>query len=131
MIVFLRILFAAVVVTMLGLIAWASLDTPLFEIPGAVIGHPWFVTTLFDAYFAFLAFFVWVAWKERRAFAGGLWFVSIMLLGNVAIGAYMVRELFRVPARTSLTDVMTRRNEGSLVFPGFLVVMAVVLYLLG
>lgn len=130
MIVLLRIVFVLVVVGMLALITWSSFDTPLFKIPPEVVGHPWFVTTLVDAYLAFFAFFVWVAWKERGVLAGVLWFGVLMLLGNVAIGAYMLGELFRVESNASLSDIMTRRNSGGLVFPGVLAAFAVGIYLL-
>lgn len=132
---FLRALFAAVIVTMLGVTTWASLHQPLGDFArGAVIRDPWVVATLFDAYFGFLAFFVWVAWKEQSLPARLLWFVALMLLGNLAIGAYMLRELFSVSARTptreALAEVFTRRNPGRLILPGALTAAAVAVYLL-
>ena len=63
-----------------------------------VFTHPWFIATLFDAYWAFIAFYVWVAWKEQSAAARVGWFVAIIALGNIAMAAYLLRELFAVPA---------------------------------
>ena len=130
MIPFLRILFGLVIVSMLAVTTWASLHTPLFSIPREVISHPWFIATLFDAYWAFIAFYVWIAWKEQSAGARGLWFLTVIALGNIAMAAYMLRELFRVPAGGPLAEVFTRRNPGSVLLPGLLTAASVTVYLL-
>ncbi len=130
MILFLRALFLVVIASMLGVTTWASLHTPLFAIPREVFTHPWFIATLFDAYWAFVAFYVWVAWKEQSSVARLLWFVAIIALGNIAIAAYMLRELFRVPPTGPLADVFTRRNSGTRLLPGLLTAGSVLVYLL-
>ena len=135
MILFLRILFVGFIVAMLGVTTWASLNQSLGDFArGPVIRDPWVVATLFDAYLAFLAFFVWAAWKEQSLPARVLWFVAVMLLGNFAIAGYFLRELFAVsarePAREALAQVFTRRNPGHLVLPGALTAAAVGIYLL-
>lgn len=130
MIVFLRALFIVVIASMLGVTTWASLHTPLFAIPHEVIRHPWFIATLCDAYWGFIAFFVWVAWKENSPAARLLWFVAIIALGNISMAAYLLRELFRVPATGPLDEVFTRRNPGQLLLPGLLTAASVAVYLL-
>lgn len=135
MIWFLRCLFVLVIVALLGATTSASLQQPLGEfVRGPVIRDPWVVATLFDAYFAFLAFFVWVAWKEQSLPARALWFVAVMLLGNFAIAGYFLRELgavsARAPAGEALARVFTHRNPGALLLPGALTAAAVGVYLL-
>lgn len=130
MILFLRALFVVVIASMLAVTSWASLHTSLFAIPREVFTHPWFIATLLDAYWAFVAFYVWVAWKEQSPAARVLWFVAIIALGNIAIAAYMLRELFRVPAAGPLGEVFTQRNPGTLVLPGILTVASIAVYLL-
>lgn len=131
MILFLRFLFVAVIGSMLWVTSWASLHQSLGEFArSATFRDPWVIATLFDAYWAFIAFYVWVAWKEQALLARALWFVSIVLLGNMAMAAYMLRELFAVPARGPLDPVFTRRNPGTLLLPGLLAVASVVVYLL-
>lgn len=130
MILFLRVFFAGVVAVMLGVILWASLHTPLFSIPREVFTHPWFIATALDAYFAFIAFFVWVAWKERSALARVLWLLALLALGNVAIGTYLLRELFRLSPGGGLERMFTQRNPGHVLLPGVLVAASVVVYLL-
>ena len=130
MILFLRSLFIAVVVSMLGVTTWASLHTPLFGIPREVLGHPWFIATLMDAYWAFIAFYVWVAWKEQSTGARLLWFFAIIALGNIAMAVYLLRELFRVPVDGPIDAVFSRRNPGTLLLPGLLTALSAAVYLL-
>ncbi len=127
---FLRALFIVVIASMLAVTTWASLHTPLFSIPRDVFTHPWFIATLFDAYWAFIAFYVWVAWKEGSLPARILWFVTIILLGNLSIAAYFLRELFAIPATGPIDPVFTRRNAGTLLLPALLTLASVIVYLL-
>lgn len=130
MILFLRALFVLVFASMLAVTTWASLHTPLFEIPREVLRHPWFIATLVDAYWAFIAFYVWVAWKEQSLAARVLWFIAIVALGNLAMAAYLLRELFRVPASGPIDPVFTRRNPGDALLPGAFTAAGVAVYLL-
>ena len=130
MILILRALFIVVIASMLAVTTWASLHTPIFSIPRDVFSHLWFIATLFDAYWAFIAFYVWVAWKEQSAAARIGWFVAIIALGNIAMAVYMLRELFAVPANGPLDPVFTRRNAGSVLLPVLLGAAGVGVYLL-
>jgi len=116
MIIFLRALFIIIIASMLWVTSWASLQCPLFGIPHEVIGHPWFIATLFDAYWGFVTFYVWVAFKQTSWLARAAWFVAIILLGNIAMSAYCLQELFRTPRDGRLAEVFTTRREG----PGWL-----------
>ena len=128
MVLFLRLLFTVVLASMLAATTWASLRCPLFAIPRDVFLHPWFIATLLDAYWAFIAFFVWVAWKEQSTLARILWFIALILLGNIAIAAYMLRELFSLPTTSPLAPVFTRRNPGKLLLPATLTAAALAVY---
>ncbi len=130
MILFLRALFVLIIVSMLAVTTWASLHTPLFAIPRAVWTHPWFIATLFDAYWAFITFYVWVAWKESSLAARLLWLLSILALGNLAMAAYMLRELFRISDIAALGQVFSQRNPGHLALPGALVAASLAVYAL-
>jgi hypothetical protein len=130
MILFLRALFLVVLASMVAVTVWASLGVPLTHIPRAVLGHPWFIATLCDAYWAFVTFYVWVAWKERSLAARILWFTSIMALGNIAMAIYLLRELFRIPASGTLETVVSVRHPGRVVLPAILTVIGGGVYLL-
>ena len=108
MIWFLRILFSVVLGSMLGVTTWASLQGSVLAIPHAVGAHPWFIATLFDTYWAFFTFFVWLAYKETAWLSRVLWFLAIVLLGNIAMSIYCLIQLWRVPADTKLEQVLLR-----------------------
>jgi hypothetical protein len=131
MLIFLRILFLTVIVSMLAITGWASSECALFAIPREVFTHPWFIATLFDAYWAFIAFYVWVAWKEQTLAARILWFVAIILLGNLAMAAYMLIELFRIQKIDQLGEVFATRRPGRIALPAILSALGVGVYLLG
>jgi predicted permease len=107
----LRIAFGIVLVTMLCATSWASLQCPLWKTPEAVVGHPWFIATLFDCYFGFLTFYAWLAYKETGWLARAGWLVAILLLGNIAMSSYMLILLFRLPASAGMEDVLLRRKK--------------------
>jgi hypothetical protein len=129
MVIFLRSLFGVVLLSMLVITSWASRHTSLFAIPVDVLRHPWFIATLFDAYWAFIAVFVWVAWKERSLAARILWFIAIVALGNISIAAYFLRELFRVRSGEAIDVVFTHRNPGTLTLPLTLTLASAVVYM--
>lgn len=109
MIPFLRIFFSIVLVSMLAVTSWASMQCALWETPRAVATHPWFIATLFDTYWAFLTFYCWVVYKERGWIARIGWLLGILLLGNIAMAIYMLIQLFRVPATARIEDVLLRK----------------------
>lgn len=113
MIIFLRCAFSVVLICMFSVTTWASLQLALWDTPRAVILHPWFIATLFDTYFAFLTFWVWVAYKETWWVAKILWLFAILILGNIATASYMLIQLFRVPANAPIETILMRRNKAS------------------
>lgn len=54
---------------------------------------PWYRVLLVDAYFGFLWFWLWVAWREQSVLRGALWFVLILGLGNLATAVYLLLQL--------------------------------------
>ena len=106
----LRIAFLAVLVTMLVVTTWASNIVALWNMPRAVVSHPWFIATLFDTYFAFLTFYCWVAYKETSNVARVLWLFAILLLGNIAMASYLLLQLFRLPVDARLDQLLLRRK---------------------
>lgn len=110
MILFLRFAFAFVIIAMLCVTSWASSVVALWKTPREVATHPWFIATLFDTYFAFLTFWLWLAWKERAWIPRLAWLFAILLLGNIAMAAYMLIQLFRLPKGAPLEPLFLRRN---------------------
>ena len=75
--------------------------------------NPWFVATLFDAYFAFLWFWLWIAYKETSWFARGAWLVAVLLLGNMAMAAYALIQIAKLPATATVEDFLLRRKPAA------------------
>jgi len=110
MIFSLRLAAAFVLVAMLAVTGWASSEIALWKTPREVLTHPWFIATLFDTYFAFLTFYVWLAYKETSNLARILWLLAILLLGNIAMAIFLLRELCRLPANATMEDLLLRRK---------------------
>lgn len=108
MIITLRIIFIVILIAMLAVTGWASSVVALWKTPSTVVGHPWFIATLFDTYFAFLTFWCWVAYKERSWISRLLWLAAILLLGNIAMAIYMLIQLFRLPVSAGLDRLLLR-----------------------
>ena len=113
MIWLLRAAFSVVLVSMLCVTSWAQSVVSLWETPRQVVLHPWFIATLFDTYFGFLTFFVWLAYRESSWLARLLWLVAILALGNIAMSSYMLLLLWRLPADASMAQVLLRPSAVS------------------
>ena len=105
-----------VLAALIGVSIWASSHVSvmpaiqnLLERPEAGF-NPWFIATLFDAYFGFLWFWLWVAFKEPTNLARGVWLVLILALGNMAMAAYVLLELRRLPADAGFQELLTARR---------------------
>lgn len=105
----LRVFFIVVLVSMLSVTIWASLQEALWKVPREVATHPWFIATLFDAYWGFLTFYCWVFYLERNILSRVLWLVAILLLGNIAMAVYALIRLFRLPADATMETLLLKR----------------------
>ena len=94
---FLQLAFLAVLAAMLWVTVTASLDRDVLTAGRDLWADPWGKATLFDAYFAFLTIWLFVAWRERTWLSRILWLLAILLLGNFAIAAYFLIALARLP----------------------------------
>lgn len=106
---FLIAYFVFVLLAMAWATVRASLDRNVFAAVAELIHDPWVVATLFDAYFGFLTFYLWVLYKERRWWPRLGWFVAIMALGNFAMATYALRELLRLTPGEPVSQLLTRR----------------------
>ena len=106
----LKIFFIIVLVSMLWVTSWASLQCALWKTPRAVVTHPWFIATMFDTYWGFLTFYCWVCYKELSWAKRIVWLVAILLLGNIAMSAYVLNKLFRLPADADVKDLLAARS---------------------
>ena len=110
MILTLRILFTIILLSMLAVTFWASSQVALWKLPHQIATHPWFIASLFDAYFGFITFYCWLFYKETKPATRILWFIAILLLGNIAMATYILRLTFALPLNASPADLLLRRN---------------------
>jgi hypothetical protein len=93
--------FVAVLVAMAVVTVWASLESDVLTGGLRVWADPWGRATIFDAYFAFVAVWLWIAWRERSTWVRIGWLAAICLLGNFAISAYFLLALRRAAATSA------------------------------
>ena len=108
---FLYVAFSAVLAAMLWVTVTASLDRSVLQAAGEIWSDPWGKATLFDAYFAFLTVYLWIAWRERGWARRILWLVLILTLGNFAIAAYFLIALYRIGPGGSWTEIFERPRD--------------------
>lgn len=104
------VLFGMIWLAMVVVTVRASMAMPIWEAFNNFADHPWAVATLWDAYFGFLTFYVWVAYKEPNWTAKLAWLVLILTLGNIAMSGYVLRELWRMQEGESWETLLTRRG---------------------
>ena len=71
----------------------------------------WTIATLIDAYCGFLTFYVWVFYKEQRWLPRIVWFTAIMVLGNMAMSAYVLLQLLRLKDGQNTSVILTAQNR--------------------
>ena len=109
---FLIALFGFIFIFMVVMTIRTQMKVSFWDFPAwqpAYAANPWAVATLYDAYFGFTTFFVWVCFKERLLATKIVWFVLIMALGNIAISFYVLLQLFKLKADEPVANVLTRR----------------------
>jgi len=106
----LQLWFLFVLLAMGAVTTWASFHENVVAAFLRLVADPWGLATLADAYFAFLAFWIWVAWKENNWVRSSLWLFAILLLGNLAMAIYVLIALSRAD---SLETLFARRKACS------------------
>ncbi len=104
--ILLIVLFSLILVAMLAITTVASFERNIVDAGRDLISDRWFQATLFDAYFGFVTFYVWVAYKERWMWSRILWFVLIMCLGNIAMAIYMLIQLAKLPPSAAVSSIL-------------------------
>jgi len=111
----LMLLSFAALAALIGVSVWASSKIGMVEAINALAAdpaggtHPWFIATTFDAYFGFLWFWAWIAYRETSNAVRGVWLLLILGLGNIAMATYMLLQLRKLPAGASAETLLLRR----------------------
>ena len=107
---FLKLLFGFIFVFMVVLTIRTSLQISLWSAIPAFKASPWSMATLYDAYFGFVTFFCWLAWRERSVGIKIVWFVLIMALGNIAMSLYVLLQLFGLRTNESASALFRQKT---------------------
>jgi uncharacterized membrane protein YbjE (DUF340 family) len=107
---FLKLLFGGIFVFMVAMTIRTGLAVSLSAAWPSYAANRWAVATLYDAYFGFVTFYVWVCYKERSMWARVLWFLLIMGLGNIAMSFYVLIQLFRLRPEDPAAAILRRRE---------------------
>ena len=102
-------LFGGIFVAMIAVTTYASFDRSVFKVGPQLMSDPWFHATLADAYFRFLTFYVWVAYKEASLWRKVLWFVLFMTLGNIAMSIYVLIQLSKLKPGSPISQLLASR----------------------
>ncbi len=108
---FLKFLFLGILAAMLYVTLTASLDRNVWIAGKEIWADRWGRATLFDAYCGFSTFFVWVAYKERGFASKVIWFLLIMVLGNIAMSIYVLIQLFKLKREEPLEKMLLRQSS--------------------
>jgi hypothetical protein len=108
----LKFLFSGILSAMILATGWASMHQAVQHWGGLTTGPDryWTIATLMDAYCGFLTFYAWVFYKERGWLPRIGWFAAIMLLGNMAMSAYVLLQLMRLRPDQDATAVLMTRH---------------------
>lgn len=88
----------------------AGQNESVFAALPRMANDPWWVATMWDAYFGFLTFYVRVAYKEATWLRRGMWLLLILCPGNIAMAGYMLLQLFRLPSDATVRELLLRKN---------------------
>ena len=101
MIKLLKLLFGTIFVWMVVVTVRTTMQISIPAAWDSFAANPWAVATLYDAYFGFITFWVWVAYKEVALLSRIVWLVLILCLGNIAMSLYVLIQLVRLkPGQT-------------------------------
>ncbi len=104
-------LFSIVVfAAMVAVTTWASFGANVLVGFQRLLADRWGVATLFDAYFGFLWFWLWIAYKEASLGRSLLWLVLLFALGNLALAAYVMVQLARLKPGAGIEALLVRKT---------------------
>ena len=106
---FFKLLFGFIFLFMMVMTVRTSLQVSLWSALPSFAASPWAMATLYDAYFGFLTFFCWLAWRERSLGLKILWFVLIMAGGNIIMSLYVLLQLFGLKADESVSALFRQK----------------------
>ena len=100
-----------VLVSLLVSTTRAGMEIPIWNVDRRFFDHPWALPTLIDAYGGFLLFYLFIFFKEPRTVTRLMWFILMMVLGNMASAVYLLIQTFRLRPDEPVANIMTVRRS--------------------
>lgn len=74
---------------MAAVIVWAGSQSSITADFAAITDRPWGIVSLVDLYVGLVLVGAWMIHREKQTLARIGWIIGIVLLGNLAVGAYV------------------------------------------
>ena len=103
--------FLLVILSMLVVTSWASAYESVFLGAKKILAEPWGLATFADTYFAFLTFYIWVFYKQVSTVSKIIWLILILVLGNIAMAAYALWQIYKLPAGVPVHEILWRSQH--------------------
>jgi hypothetical protein len=87
--ILLQVIFFAAFLLLLGAIIYGVVAKDIMAEGNMMLGIYWGQFTFIDIYIAFIAFYLWVVFREKSILKSIIWFVLIMLGGSMSIMLYL------------------------------------------
>ena len=102
--------FIFVMVCMLTVTVWASLDQNVMVGFQYLFQNRWGIATLGDTYFGFTIIYLWIAYKEPSWLSRVSWLILTYCLGTIAVSIYVLMQLHSLPKGASIEQLLLRRK---------------------
>jgi hypothetical protein len=112
MLLILRGFCVMVLITMIVSTTMASIEQPIWS-AGSFLEEPWGIAALLDAYYGFFFFYMWVLYKSPGFLPRLLWFIAIMLLGNMAMAVYFFLQTLKVKPGDPIEKLTLRESTNA------------------
>ena len=109
--IFLRLLFLSICLSMIGITIQTSINSNLFKEWDFLGSIPWMRATLWDFYFNIAIISVWMVSKENHIVRAGLWLIAFILLGSIATSLYGFLQLRKVKVGDDFSTLFVRDNR--------------------
>jgi hypothetical protein len=98
------VLFVAIIIVMI----YAGTQENMFQLPSIVTGNIWFQASLWDVYTGLLLFYCWIFYKLKATGSRVLWFILLILLGNIATCGFVLWQILLLPKEASIRDLLLK-----------------------
>lgn len=101
----------AVAVVMAAVIVWAGIQQPIGENFATITDLPWGVVSLVDLYLGLAIIGVWVVYRESTLVGRLSWIIALVVLGNLAAGAYLALAAHQAIAAGDVAVLLTGKRS--------------------